>query len=157
MQILPDNVAKIDIDLQTENIDGAYYHYSHGLKKHAGDCQRIAHGHRSQLRIFVDEQRDTALETEWAQKWRDIYLATREDLQETFTQNDVEYYRFGYNAPQGNFSITLPSRDCYLMDSDTTVELLAYHLAHSVAKSRPGKNVKVTAYAGLNKGSTACQ
>ncbi len=157
MQILPDNVAKIDIHLHTEEIDGAYYHYSHGLKKHAGDCQRIAHGHRSRIHIFVDEQRDEALEAEWAIKWQDIYLATREDLQEAFTQDGVEYYRFGYTAGQGSFAITLPGRDCYLIDSDTTVELLACHLVHCVAQSRPGKNIKVIAYEGLDKGSMVCQ
>src|SRR3546814_5783065 len=42
--VLPDSVAALNLQLRHEHIDGAYYHYVHGLKKHAGLCQRIAHG-----------------------------------------------------------------------------------------------------------------
>ncbi|MGB0361403.1 MAG: 6-carboxytetrahydropterin synthase, partial [Endozoicomonas sp.] len=62
---LPENVKKIDLRLYPEDIGGAYYHYSHGLKKHDGDCQRIAHGHRSQIQVYVDGQRDQVLEAWW--------------------------------------------------------------------------------------------
>lgn len=152
---LPDNVTKVDLRLYPEEIGGAYYHYSHGLKKHDGDCQRIAHGHRSQIRVFVDEQRDQVLEALWAKQWRDIYIATREDLQETFTKKGVEYYRFSYTANQGFFELSLPSTYCYLIDTDSTVELLASHIAQSLSTQKSGKSIRVVAFEGLNKGAIA--
>ena len=51
----------------------------------------------------MDEQRDQALEALWADQWRDIYIATQEDLLETFTDGGIDYHRFGYTANQGEF------------------------------------------------------
>ena len=42
--LLPDNVQKLIFTLRPEVSNSFYYHYSHGLKKHDGICQRIAHG-----------------------------------------------------------------------------------------------------------------
>ncbi|MGO0308381.1 6-carboxytetrahydropterin synthase [Endozoicomonas acroporae] len=154
-QELPDNVTRVELRLYPEEIGGAYYHYSHGLKKHDGDCQRIAHGHRSQIRVFVDEQRDQALEAWWAAKWRDIYVATKEDLKDSFTDNNLDHYRFSYTAKQGYFELSLPSAHCYIIDTDSTVELLASHIARSLAERKPGKTIRVVAFEGLNKGAIA--
>ncbi|MCP3906731.1 MAG: hypothetical protein GY712_01780 [Oceanicoccus sp.] len=40
---LPANVQQLQLSLRAEQIDTAYYHYNHGLKKHDGNCQRIVH------------------------------------------------------------------------------------------------------------------
>ena len=65
MAELPDNVQGLTLVLRPENIANDYYHYTHGLKLHDGNCQRIAHGHRSKIQIFVDNQKDTTLEHQW--------------------------------------------------------------------------------------------
>ncbi|MGB1270706.1 MAG: 6-pyruvoyl trahydropterin synthase family protein [Endozoicomonas sp.] len=153
---LPDSVEGVSLHLYPEEIGGAYYHYSHGLKKHLGDCQRIAHGHRSQIRVFVDQQRDQVLEAFWSKRWRDIYIATREDLKETFYVCQTEYYCFSYTSGQGYFELKIPSSDCYLIDTDTTVELLAEHMAAELSRKKgQDREIEVIAFEGLNKGAIA--
>lgn len=143
--------SRLSLSFSTEYIESVFYHYSHGLKKHDGNCQRIAHGHRSKIAIWADDIPSPALEGEWASRFRDIYLATREDL----VAEEGDYFRFAYTAPQGDFEITLPQRCCYLMDTDTTVELIADHIAKTTKSEYPTSTIRVQAYEGMNKGAIA--
>jgi len=150
---LPDNVNSVTINLYPEIIQGDYYHYSHGLKHHAGNCQRIAHGHRSKIEIFEHDKRNTTLEHEWAQKWRDIYIGTRSDINQQNTINGVDYINFCYTACQGQFELTLPASNCYLIDIDSTVENLAQHITDKLSEKYPGKNLTVYSFEGIDKGA----
>lgn len=155
MDDLPENVCSVELRLYPENIEGAWYHYSHGLKKHQGDCQRIAHGHRSAINIFLDGQRNATPEQDWANRWNDIYIATKEDHLTTFTVQNRDYHRFGYTAQQGYFELVLAADRCYLIDTDSTVELLADHIAKTLATENPGHQVRAIAYEGYQKGAIA--
>lgn len=148
-QHLPDNVESLQVQLWPEPSSGAFYHYSHGLKHHGGNCQRIAHGHRSSLQIERNGQRDPALEQQWADAWRDIYIGSREDL---VAESDLEL-SFAYQSAQGGFALTLPRRRCYLIDSDSTVENIAQHIADNLSQRHPGEQFRVTAYEGIDKGA----
>lgn len=139
----------LDITFEPEYIQGAFYHYSHGLKKHDGNCQRIAHGHRSRIQIWLDGERHAELEQEWAQRWHDIYLGTQEDL---VSDRDGQL-EFAYRSAQGDFRLSIPASHCYMMDTDTTVELIASHLAQRIREEHPDHTVRVRAFEGLNKGA----
>ncbi len=152
---LPDNVRQLRLRLTPESIDGAWYRYSHGLKHHAGNCQRIAHGHRSRIEILRDGVRDPALEQAWAERWKDIYLGTRGDLLETFDRDGIAHCRFGYTASQGRFELVLPRARCDLVDTDSTVENLARHIADALAQDHPGSRFRVRAFEGVDKGAVA--
>ena len=143
--------TQLELTFTTELIESAFYHYSHGLKKHDGNCQRIAHGHRSKIAIWADDIPSPALEGDWASRLRDIYLGTREDL----VAEEDDTYRFAYTAPQGEFEITLPQRCCYLMETDTTVELIAAHIAAVTKSEYPTSVIRVQAFEGMNKGAIA--
>jgi len=154
--VLPANVRSVRIHLREEEIDGPYYHYVHGLKKHLGNCQRIAHGHRSPLRIDRNGHRDRALEQEWAARWQDIYIGSEEDLVRSHVDRDgVRYVTFEYEANQGEFSLTLPEAQVYLLRTDTTVELIASHIADSLKARFPDDHIRVKAYEGVGKGAIA--
>jgi 6-pyruvoyl-tetrahydropterin synthase len=147
----PTSVEQLTLRFTCEEITDPHYHYSHGLKKHAGNCQRIAHGHRSRIQIFVDGDRSADWEKKWAKRWRDIYLGTREDLLE----KQHGHLSFAYHAQQGQFSLQIPERCCELVDCDTTVEQLAQYIAGQIARELPGHKVQVRAYEGLGKGAVA--
>lgn len=154
--VLPANVIDIDINLREEVIEGPYYHYVHGLKKHLGNCQRIAHGHRSPIRIDRNNHRDHALEHTWAERWKDIYVGSEEDITTRFVDTDgVSYIRFDYEANQGEFSLTLPEERVYLLNTDTTVELIAAHIADQCKAECPDDTIRVKAYEGVGKGAIA--
>ena len=153
--LFPTSVDQLDLDFSIETIDGASYHYSHGLKKHLGNCQRIAHGHRSRLDIWIDNEKAPQVEQDWAKKWCDIYIGTREDIRAEFSENGIDYLHFTYRSQQGEFELILPKQRCYLIDTDSTVELIATHFANETAKQFPGKQIKVKAFEGINKGAIA--
>lgn len=154
-QQFPLSVARLELDFTLEAMTGAYYHYSHGLKKHKGNCQRIAHGHRSRIDIWANGKKSPKLEQRWADEWTDIYLATRDDLIAKPQHAGADYYQFAYEAEQGPFEITLPQRCCYLIDTDTTVEFIAHHIAQKTRQENPETFIRVKAYEGINKGAIA--
>jgi 6-pyruvoyl-tetrahydropterin synthase len=149
----PENVNSIRVRLWPEQVEGSYYHYSHGLKHHDGNCQRIAHGHRSRIEILRNGHRDLALEQAWASRWSVIYIGTRADLIGVSQYNKLEYYEFGYRSPQGNFGLTLPKDSCYLIDTDSTVENIAQHVADRLKSDFPDDRFKVYAFEGVDKGA----
>jgi 6-pyruvoyl-tetrahydropterin synthase len=161
---LPANINAVSLTLRQEAIDGAFYHYSHGLKKHDGNCQRIAHGHRSPLEIHIDGVRDSEQELNWAEQWADIYLATVEDQvplntlslsDKAHTVLGEQHVGFKYTVAQGQFQLAMPAASVVLMATDTTVELLAHVIAQAVKQRVGDKFVKVVAYEGVGKGAIA--
>ncbi|MEL0639399.1 6-carboxytetrahydropterin synthase [Pseudoalteromonas aliena] len=154
---LPDNIEKIELSLKPEHSQSFYYHYSHGLKKHDGNCQRIIHGHRSQIGISLDGISMPRLQKEWSQKWEDIYLATSEDQ---INAPDLKHITakagdvcFAYTSAQGYFEMAISESRCDILPVDTTVECIAEHVAGQIKAQYPEKAVKVTAYEGVGKGS----
>lgn len=162
MAQLPANVKGLTLILRPENITTDYYHYTHGLKLHDGNCQRIAHGHRSKIQICVDDERDATLEAAWCERWKDIYIASEadrisaNDIQlSTLAKNNLtpDHQYFSYTAPQGRFDIAVDCKVLDVVDCDSTVELLADFIARQLKKELASKTVKVIAYEGVAKGA----
>ena len=157
---LPENVANIELKLRAEQILTPFYHYTHGLKKHDGNCQRIAHGHRSRIGIFIDEQACLESQQYWAQRWEDIYIITREDIidyegrrSSGALDNPLDYYCCAYESSQGYFELIIPRKSCEVVETDSTVECLAQFIFDEQRKRTGSGNLRVMAYEGVGKGA----
>lgn len=161
---LPTNVKGLTLTLRPEVINSDYYHYTHGLKKHDGNCQRIAHGHRSKIELFKNDIRSKEMERMWCNRWEDIYIATDTDeikLSEaqlsSFALKNLkpDHRFFAYSAPQGRFDIAVQETVLDVVDCDSTVELLADFIARQLKEEHNGEDIKVMAFEGVGKGAIA--
>jgi 6-pyruvoyl-tetrahydropterin synthase len=156
---MPQNVQDIVLKLRPESASGFYYHYSHGLKKHDGNCQRIVHGHRSLIEIEENGMKSPKLEKAWSSRWEDIYLVSEEDL---ITPEQLKYinavedgYHSAYTATQGYFELSISQAVCDLLPCDSTVECIAEFIATTLKQAAPENTYRVAAYEGVGKGAIA--
>jgi 6-pyruvoyl-tetrahydropterin synthase len=159
---LPDNVEGIELLLRSEVIETPFYHYTHGLKKHDGNCQRIAHGHRSKVLVFENEQPSNKWQEYWAKRWSDIYIGSEEDIVKVkdthFADSKLDFshhYIFAYEASQGRFELIIPQAESELIQTDTTVECLAQYMVDEQHRLAADASYKVLAFEGVGKGAIA--
>ncbi len=149
MEVVNKTVERVEVTLREEIIDGPYYHYSHGLKKHDGHCRRIAHGHRSKIEIWRDGELAIDLMAQWAEQWKHVYIGSAEDVVE---EKDGRI-QFAYRSGQEAFMLELPRRMCEVIEADSTVECIAQHIARTLKAQHPSSRFMVKAYEGVNKGA----
>ncbi|MBC3764604.1 6-pyruvoyl trahydropterin synthase family protein [Neptunicella marina] len=159
---LPENVAGLELSLRAEQIDTPYYHYTHGLKKHDGNCQRIAHGHRSKVIVYQDGAISDKWQQYWAERWQDIYIGTEEDIVtvQTLGMTDLagefaDHYCFAYESSQGRFELIIPKAESDIVQTDSTVECLAQFMADEQKRLAADANYRVFAFEGVGKGAIA--
>nr|WP_298414319.1 6-carboxytetrahydropterin synthase [uncultured Halomonas sp.] len=155
----PPRIKSIRLRLHEELIEGAAYTYSHGLKRHPGNEQRIVHGHRSKLHIWCNGKRAPELEAHWAQRFNDRYLVNTADILEGAAKDGgrqpcSDQLMLGYRAAQGRFSLRLPRERCEILPVTTSIEHIATWLAEQIARSHCQK-VRVQAFEGVDKGAIA--
>lgn len=148
---LPNNVEGLELTFRQEDDKASFYCYSHGLKKHDGNCQRIAHGHRSRIEIWENGKRSQTWEQFWTDELTDIYIGSSDDI----TQQTNQRTRFAYDAPQGHFEIELDTDRIHFIESDSTVECIAEHIAKKIKDTRPNSDIRVKAFEGVKKGAIA--
>ncbi|MBF7072713.1 6-carboxytetrahydropterin synthase [Glaciecola sp. MH2013] len=156
---LPENVHEVEILLREEEISTDFYHYTHGLKKHDGNCQRIAHGHRSKVLIEENGEPSQKWQSYWSERWADIYIATAEDLVDeselSFKVDAIhpeQYYCFKYHASQGVFEMAIHKSACEIINTDSTVECLAQFMFDEL-KLKSDSCFTVRAFEGVGKGA----
>ncbi len=143
-------VDQLHLSFAPETIATPFYHYSHGLKKHLGNCQRIAHGHRSKILVWRNGSLCLDTMNEIATLWRDIYIGTKADLLNSVNETQ---YKFAYTAQQGDYRLELPASVCYLMNADSTVENISAHLLQRLSLLHPQDTFEVKAFEGIAKGA----
>ena len=84
-------------------------------------------------------------------KFKDIYIGSHEDL----LYEDNNQMVFQYDGSMGTFFLKIPSRKCYLLNKDTTVENIAQHIAEKLKINDPKGVFQVFAFEGIDKGAIA--
>jgi len=168
---MPENIEKIILTLEKENTpaNNIYFHYTHGLKDHYGNCQRLLHGHRSTFKLIVDGVRDVDGEIEWVSEhltdkihfafWENV--VNREEIYQALgdrrpvgRHDDLPNVILKYSGNQGDFQLVMNSSLIYFMDMETTVENLSSHFCHEIKEFfRKGQKVEVHAFEGIGKGA----
>ncbi|MGQ4877071.1 6-carboxytetrahydropterin synthase [Billgrantia sp. LNSP4103-1] len=150
----PPRISAINLRLRPEVIDGAAYTYSHGLRQHTGNCQRIAHGHRSRLHVWQRGERCPTLERQWAERLNDRYLVDKTDIVEQVEPGLRPSLTSRYRAEQGRFQLRLPPARCIVLPLPTTIEHIATWLAERIVEET-GTATRVQAFEGIDKGAIA--
>lgn len=158
---MPGNVDNVSVILREEALTGPCYHYAHGLKKHGGNCQRIAHGHRSMIEIYINGARDNAWERFWAERWKDCYLLSEQDITERSRLSPVSqqfwndaFIASAYTGSQGRFELLIRPGRVEILPHDTTVERIAHFIKQETMRLDPKiSEIRVIAYEGIQKGA----
>jgi 6-pyruvoyl-tetrahydropterin synthase len=169
MKEMPQTVKSVKLRLREEKgtEQESFFQYTHGLKDHYGNCQRLIHGHKSTVKVFVNGKRDPEEESYLANElfsssihfcfWENVvnkndFIRDVNDVP-VGRVNSAEDVHIKYESSQGEFEAILPGRIVYIMDAETTVENLSIHFSDVVKKRYPSKSVQVYAFEGIAKGA----
>ncbi len=162
---LPANVKSVRFFLQQE---GRFFHepnfrYTHGLRLHEGNCQRLIHGHRNPIEVWLAGERQTKLEEFLALEWAGVHFAhaatvlNLSDLDMTVgrrQEKNPQQAELGYESPQGEFWARFPASKLVVLEQEPSIENIArLGWQRLIAEGAP-KEICVVAYEGINKGSS---
>jgi 6-pyruvoyl-tetrahydropterin synthase len=167
---MPENVTGVNLELRSESFskDDSVFQYTHGLKDHYGNCQRLFHGHKNTVHIDVNGERRTDLEHFLAKDlfkshihfcfWENVQ--NKEAIEKITGSKPVGIFKdcpaveISYEANQGHFFGTVAGDEVYFLQEESTVENLSIHFARLIkSKLSEGDNVTVRAYEGIAKGA----
>lgn len=162
---LPPSIAQLVVALREEDVDPteAVFRYTHGIAGHEGMCQRLFHGHRCRIQIFVGEERRPDLEHYVA---RDVlgghvHIATPAQFKIGCVEPGMrgktkEPVTLAYEAALGYFEATIPADRVFCVAGETSVECIAQEIARLVKREEnTADKVRVVCYEGIDKGSVA--
>jgi len=162
---LPENLEDIKLSLREEPLSSfdSSFHYTHGLRSHYGNCQRLFHGHSNTLVIEVNGQRRRDLEKELAEEifHNSVHFCYFENLVNKDDYNlklgrpsSSKPVEIMYQGNQGVFRAKVPSELVYFLPMETTVENLSKHFYQLVREEVSEKDkICVSAFEGIAKGA----
>ena len=163
--LLPPNVkaARFRLSAPERLETGASFRYTHGLRYHEGNCQRLFHGHRNPVEVWVEGQRSPEWEAILAAEWSDAHFVALPTLK-NLPELDLPLGRrrarhegvakVEYKSAQGVFRAKLPAARVVLVESEPSIEKMA-ELGATVLRDLGLKGpLRVVAFEGLNKGAS---
>lgn len=168
---MPNTVEAVKIHLREEKLDSdqVVFHYTHGLRDHYGNCQRLLHGHRNTIEVWVNGNKRSDLEKNLVTElfsgnihfcyWdnvvnKDEVITSEGRSNPEGRVTKTKNVQIKYQASQGEFIGEFPGTMIYILPIETTVENLSLYFAQ-LLKSQLGKQdiVRVRAFEGIGKGA----
>ncbi|MGO1296992.1 MAG: 6-carboxytetrahydropterin synthase [Vibrio sp.] len=142
-------MPEFDFEIELTRSKTASFQYNHGLKLHDGNCQRIIHGHSSDLDIQIDGHACIK-----SHNW----MASSLNGKHFFNSNDVivgeERSTVRYSASQGDFEVHIPNQLVEVVQGEPSIENISKHIATLVKECNPdAQSVRVRVSEGLSKGA----
>lgn len=160
---LPATVLGLSVKLREESIatTEASYRYTHGIQGHIGLCQRLFHGHRSRIEVYVGEERRPDLEHFISREifGSNIHIASLGQIKSGRGENGKrgttdEPVTLSFAGTLGMYEGTLPSNRVFFVEAETSIEAIARELARVIkAEEKTSEMVRVVAYEGIDKGA----
>lgn len=146
---------KDERDTTSDEPPHRFYHYTHGLKEHYGNCQRLFHGHQSTVKVFVNGVQRKDIELAVCDLFADKHLAYLENIVENEDSEDKRIH-VKYESSQGTFEAKIARENVLIFPYETTVEYISKYIAEWVLTVFPATAtgiIEVHAYEGIGKGS----
>lgn len=164
---LPDSIQAIRVKLREEsyNPTEAVYRYTHGIASYPGQCQRLFHGHRGRLEVYVGNERRPDHEQFLAREvlGSEVHVAApAQVLSGSFDLglrgSPDEAITLGYLAREGRYEAVLPGHRVIVVDGETSIECIARQLACVIRdRELTTRTVRVVCFEGAWKGAIAEQ
>lgn len=165
---LPSTVKQLKLHLQEEaNFSTeANFRYTHGLRYHDGNCQRLFHGHRNPIHVRIKNQRSPLHEQFLAKLCENAHFVAAENLVNRFAldlPNETRALKhplqgeLRYRSSQGEFYAQIPASMLIILADEPSIENIAAFCLRAVEREFSLKNetLEVAAFEGLNKGAVA--
>jgi 6-pyruvoyl-tetrahydropterin synthase len=165
---LPEEIHSVEIHLRKEEVvaGNSFFRYSHGITGHQGLCQRLFHGHRSLIEVYVADERRLDLEQWLAHEVLGsiVHIASMSqvvnpspDLRPGVRSENVTPLTLSYAASMGLFEATIPANRVFLVEDETSIEAITQELAKLIGNEGVdlGAPIKVKCFEGIGKGAIA--
>lgn len=162
---LPESVVQIGIKLRDEDLKPteATFRYTHGIRGHSGLCQRLFHGHRSRIEVFVADERRPDLEHYIAREvfGSNVHIASPSQIKsgpyEIGTRlKSTEPVTLAFAGTLGNYEGTIPANRIFVVERETSIECITRELAKLIKREEKlSAPVRVVCYEGIHKGAIA--
>jgi 6-pyruvoyl-tetrahydropterin synthase len=162
---LGQDISRVQVRLRPEEGQSGdtFFRYTHGITQHEGACQRLFHGHRSRLRVYVADERRHDLEQYIA---HDIFgsIVHIASIRQVISgvhelrarPSSPEPVTLGYEGSYGNFQATIPANRIFFVEQATSIECLTQEIATLLAhKTNERATIRVCCFEGIEKGAIA--
>lgn len=161
---LPSHISDVKVILRKEHgaKDESFFRYTHGITDHDGLCQRLFHGHRSKIEVYVGGEKRQDLERYVAHDLFGsiVHIASlsqiqAEDKPDLGIDRTAEgYTSLAYSGNLGGYQAKIPTNRIFFVPHQTSIERITAQIAeHLIDKFNLRAGVRVLCYEGIDKGS----